>query len=264
MHLARLDSEVFFKRTFTDPFVLKAFVRDIVGIELEPDSIETEKAFSPQVGSINFKYDIFAEDSKNRVIVEIQRMDYDYNFDRFLHYHLAGIIEQQNSYKSYMIGKTVFTIVVMTAPYRVNMATGLVYEDEVLITSLNPRTIFGEERRLFNHELVFLNPSYRSESTPEQYRDWLDLIYESIHNPKEPHVNMSNAGIRRATELLENAVLDGDAWAEAKIAEGRKIVRELDRAETARTIAMNLKQSGIESRIIAQSTGLSEEEINAL
>jgi hypothetical protein len=42
--LARLDNEVFFKKVFTDEFVRKAFVKDIVGIEVEPIKIEAEKA----------------------------------------------------------------------------------------------------------------------------------------------------------------------------------------------------------------------------
>ena len=53
--LARLDNEVFFKKAFTDKIVFKAFVKDIIGIEVEPEKIETEKSFNPKVGNINFK-----------------------------------------------------------------------------------------------------------------------------------------------------------------------------------------------------------------
>lgn len=104
MTLARLDNEVFFKKAFTDEIVFKAFVKDMVGIEVQPDKIETaaaaaEKAFQPKLGNINFKYDIFAEDSKKRIVIEIQKVEYDraanrHNFDRFLHYHLQAITEQ--------------------------------------------------------------------------------------------------------------------------------------------------------------------------
>jgi hypothetical protein len=97
MVLARLDNEVFFKKAFTDKIVLKAFVKDIVGIEVEPNTIETEKAFQPKMGNIAFRYDIFAEDLTRRIVVEIQKVDYDHNFDRFLHYHLQAITEQQRS-----------------------------------------------------------------------------------------------------------------------------------------------------------------------
>ena len=43
MTIARLDNEVFFKKAFTDKIVFKAFVKDIVGIDVDPDTIETEK-----------------------------------------------------------------------------------------------------------------------------------------------------------------------------------------------------------------------------
>jgi len=71
MSIARLDNEVFFKKTFTDEIVFKAFVKDIIGIDVQPDKVETEKAFQPKLGNTNFnsdgcRYDIFAEDSKNK------------------------------------------------------------------------------------------------------------------------------------------------------------------------------------------------------
>jgi hypothetical protein len=43
MTLARLDNEVFFKKVFTNQIVFRAFAKDIVGIDVEPDKIETEK-----------------------------------------------------------------------------------------------------------------------------------------------------------------------------------------------------------------------------
>jgi hypothetical protein len=44
---------------------------------------------------------VFAEDAKRRVVIEIQKVEYDgatarHNFDRF-HYHLQAITEQQRS-----------------------------------------------------------------------------------------------------------------------------------------------------------------------
>ena len=39
--LTNLDNEVIFKKTFTDAIVFKAFVRDVLGLDLEFDKIET-------------------------------------------------------------------------------------------------------------------------------------------------------------------------------------------------------------------------------
>jgi hypothetical protein len=37
--------------------VFKAFVKDIVGIDVNPETIETEKRFGPKVGDVDFRYD---------------------------------------------------------------------------------------------------------------------------------------------------------------------------------------------------------------
>ncbi len=80
--LSPLDNPTIFKVAFSDKTVFKAFVKDIIGIEIEVDKIETEKKFGPKVGSIDFSYDIFAESTDHRATVEIQLIDYDYNFDQ--------------------------------------------------------------------------------------------------------------------------------------------------------------------------------------
>jgi hypothetical protein len=48
--LSNLDNEVIFKKAFTHKTVFKAFVHDILGIEVEVDNIETEKRFDPPIG----------------------------------------------------------------------------------------------------------------------------------------------------------------------------------------------------------------------
>src|SRR3972149_8040706 len=105
--LGSLDNQVIFKKAFTDKLVFTSFIKDILQIEIEVETIETEKSFQPKVGYIDFKLDIFAESTDHRVIIEIQRIDYDYNFDRFLHYFLMAIAELQKSSKDYAIDKTV-------------------------------------------------------------------------------------------------------------------------------------------------------------
>ena len=264
MTIARLDNEVFFKKAFTDKIVFKAFVKDIVGIDVDPDTIETEKAFSPKLGSINFKYDIFAEDAKKRVIIEIQKVEYDHNFDRFLHYHLQAITEQQRSSDNYGVARTVYTIVVITAPYKISSRTHEVVRDEVLISTINPRNLRGVERKLFNHELIYLNPNYRDAATPQNYRDWLDLIYESIHSPVSPEINIANEGIRRAAELIEQQNISPEEWEQAKIDVMKREMIVLEREEEKFEIAARMKEMGIAIADIAKATGLGVDEIERL
>lgn len=268
MPLARLDNEVFFKKAFTDTIVFKAFVKDIVGIEMNPDTIETEKAFQPKLGNINFKYDIFAEDYQKRIVIEIQKVEYDHNFDRLLHYHLQAITEQQRSSEDYTVEKTVYTIVMMTAPYKINEKTREIYRDEVLISALNPKNLKGIERKFFNHELIFLNPNYKSVETPANYRDWLDLMYESIHHPDNPTLNIANAGVKRASEIVSYENITPDEWEQSKIeAAKRKVItleREAGQDEAKGAIAKNMLRRGTAVEIIHEDTGLSLEEIETL
>jgi hypothetical protein len=269
MTLARLDNEVFFKKAFTDKIVFRAFVKDVVGIEVDPDKIETEKAFQPKLGNINFKYDIFAEDSKKRIIIEIQKVEYDsatarHNFDRFLHYHLQAITEQQRSSEDYTVARTVYTIVVMTAPYKINEKTREIYKDEVLISTLNPKNLKGIERKFFNHELIYLNPNYKGQDTPQNYRDWLDLIYESIHNPENPNVNIQNEGIKRATEIVSYENITPEEWEEAKIEASKRKVIQLSIEEREIEIAKNAVLKGADNQFIADITGLTVGQIEEI
>lgn len=264
MAIARLDNEVFFQKAFTDRFVFKSFVKDIIGIDVEPDKIETEKAFQPKLGNINFKYDIFAEDTRKRIVIEIQKVEYDHNFDRFLHYHLQAITEQQRSSEDYSAEKTVYTIVVMTAPYKINEKTREFYRDEVLISNLNPKNLKGIERKIFNHELIYLNPNYKDDDTPLNYRDWLDLIYESIHHPENPQINTKNAGVKRATEIIRKENISPEEWEEAKIEASKRKVIKLEREEERFENARNGILKGYDDQIIADITGLSIEQIQEL
>jgi predicted transposase/invertase (TIGR01784 family) len=222
--LSNLDNEVIFKKAFTDKVVFTQFVKDIIGIDIEVSEIETEKKFDEKLGYIDIKFDIFAESKDHRVIVEIQKVEYDYNFDRFMNYFLSAIIEQQKSSKKYKIDQTVYTIVVLTAPYKVKTKDGDYIQDEVLLSKLNPQNLYGQEKKIFGHELYFLNSHYRKEETPQRYKDWLDLIYESINNPENPQINILNKGIKKASELINKDMLTNEERTLMKEYEGRKVV----------------------------------------
>lgn len=229
MLLAKLDNEVIFKKAFGDPMVFKAFVKDITGVEMDMSrtKIETEKRFSPKVGNIDFKLDIFAQDLEDRVTIEIQRVEYDYHFDRFLHYFLMTIAELQRTSSDYSIGKTVYTIIILTAKYTINQKNGLPIQDEVLISDLNPQNLKGDKLDIFGHKLFFLNYHYRSEDTPQAYNLWLDLIYQSIHNSSKPTLDMKNPIVKRVTDLISVDKLTPKELAASKETEGIKIAKIL-------------------------------------
>ena len=266
--LAPLDNETIFKTAFTDKTVFKSFVKDILGIDIEVDKIETEKKFEPKVGNIDITLDIFAESTDHRVIIEIQRVDYDYNFDRFLHYFMMAVAQLQKRAEEYTIDRTVYTIVVLTAPYKIDQKNQKPIKDEVMITSVDPRNLDDKIVEVYGHKLIFLNHYYRKENTPANYRDWLDLIYESIHNPDNYRVNLNHAGIKKAVELIEFERLSPEKLHQMKVDAQRKVMRklELDKAVETRNkeIAKKMKNKGSEIDFISEITGLSTEEIEKL
>lgn len=266
--ITNLDNEVIFKKAFTDKIVFTQFVYDVLGINVVVDKIETEKRFDPPIGYVDFRLDIFAETTDRRIVIEIQRVEYDHNFDRFLHYFLMVIAEQQKSSKLYGIEQTVYVIVVLTAPYTIEEKSGRAVLDEVLLLTLNPRTLSGQVRDLYGHQLVFLNPNHQANDTPASIRDWLSLIYESIHNPANPSVNKANAGIRRAVELIDFDNLTPAERAEAKDRESARVTRvkyeEKARNETRIEIARMMKSAGESTDKIKLFTGLTDSEIDNL
>jgi hypothetical protein len=108
--VASLRYGVIFKKAFSNPDIFKAFVKDFLGIELVIDKVEMEKSFTIPIGNVDTRFDLFAEDKQNRVIVDIQHVRYGDNSDRFLHYHCAALLEQVASSKDYRPSLKVFTI----------------------------------------------------------------------------------------------------------------------------------------------------------
>ncbi|MEK8017190.1 MAG: hypothetical protein VSS75_010000, partial [Candidatus Parabeggiatoa sp.] len=111
--VASLRFCVNFKKAFCVHEIFKGFVRDFLNIKLEIDQVETEKSFPYQV--VASRFDLFAEDKKNRIIVDIQHVRYPDHYDRFLHYHCAASLEQITNAYSYRPELKVFTIVVLTS-----------------------------------------------------------------------------------------------------------------------------------------------------
>ncbi len=259
--LGNLDNEVIFQKAFSDKIVFKAFVHDVLGIDIEVDVIETEKQFAPKVGDIDFKLDIYAESVDKRVVVEIQRRDYDYNFDRFLHYFLMVIAEQQKKAPVYDIPQTVYMIVVLTAPYKFDEKNGKAVRDEVLLMKFNPQTLLGIERDIYGHKLVWLNPNHPDESTPQQIRDWLDLIYQSIHSPERPMLSETNEGVKRAATLINYDNLTPEERAKMKEANGRRVVKSMDKFDTLKEVGQKMAAEGMAWEIITRVTGLTQAEI---
>ena len=221
--LANLDNEVHFKNVFTDVEVFCAFVKDVLGIEIQIQKVETEKVLPSKVSAIKFRMDLFAESDDHRTVVEIQKIDYDYSYDRFAHYFMANLIDMQRSSTNYAFAKEVYIIVVVTSAYKISEKNGKPIKDDVLITDINPRNLQGEIRDMHNHRMMILNTTCVNENTPPNIMDWLTLIRQSMHNREHPNVNMNKPAIAKALKLADINNLSPQQLADAKIVEMRKV-----------------------------------------
>jgi hypothetical protein len=262
--LANLDNEVHFKKVFTDVKVFTAFVKDVLGIDIHIDKVETEKVLPSKVSAIKFKMDLFAEDKATRTIVEIQKVDYDYTYDRFSHYFLANLVDVQRKSDDYSFDQEVYIIVVVTSAYKISDITGKPIKKDVLITDINPRDLNGEIIRMTNHKMLILNPTYMQPNTPEDIADWLNLIKESMKNPENPNINTSKPAIVRAAKLAEKEKLTPEQVAEAKIQNMRKkaiAIGEKQAADevTNKGIQRVLKRGKLTIQEIAEDFEVTEE-----
>ncbi|MGL4363617.1 MAG: hypothetical protein ACRCSB_00240 [Bacteroidales bacterium] len=220
--LANLDNEVHFKKVFTDVEVFTAFVKDVIGIDMKISKVETEKVLPSKVSAIKFKMDLFAEDIESRTIVEIQKVDYDYTYDRFSHYFLANLVDVQRKSENYSYEKEIYVIVIVTSAYKINDKTGKPVKNDILITDITPRDLKGQIIRMTNHQLIILNPTYIQPDTPQDIFDWMNLIRESMKNPNNLNINMQKTAIVKAAKLAEKDDLTPEQLAEAKIHEMKK------------------------------------------
>jgi hypothetical protein len=170
--VAPLRYGVIFKKAFCDPVVFKGFVKDILNIDLEIDHVETEKSFSPPIGRVDARFDLFAQDDKNRLVVDIQHVRFGDHYDRFLHYHCVAILEQVAKAEDYRPKLQVYTIVVLTS--------GDKHKTDVAISDFTPRDLQGNKLDETEHKIIYLCPKYVTDATPEPYREWLRAIDDTL------------------------------------------------------------------------------------
>lgn len=173
MQVAPLRYDVIFKKAFSDVEVFKAFVKDFLNVDLNISQVETEKKFIPPVGNVDSRFDLYAEDLENRVIVDIQHRRYDDHYDRFLHYHCAALLEQVSHAKNYSPALTVLTIVVSTSGSKEDVAIAEINFDPVELFSKQPLN-------RIRHRLLYLSPKHWTTAIPEPYQQWLRLIQDSL------------------------------------------------------------------------------------
>ncbi|MDM8562676.1 hypothetical protein QUF54_04905, partial [Candidatus Marithioploca araucensis] len=132
--VAPLRYDVIFKKAFSHPALFTAISKDFLGIQLEIDKVEHE-AFSVATK-------LFAEDKKNRVIVEVQHAHYSDSYERFLYYQCSAMVETIVSSSNYRFPMTVMTIVFFTGKKTPKSDSGIVVF-EVLVFLQKTKTSKG-------------------------------------------------------------------------------------------------------------------------
>jgi len=266
--VASLQYGVIFKKAFSQPDIFTAFVKAVLGIEFSCEKVETEKSFRPSVGAVDSRFDLFAEDDKNRIIVDIQHWQSDSHYDRFLHYHCAALLEQMpKGKKSYRPQHKVFTIVVLTSSDR--------HEKDVLTIDFDPKDLQGNGINEIPHKVIYLCPKFVNDNTPKPYREWMDAIKDTL----DGHVEESdyhNAMIQKIFDSIEeDGITPTERYQmfeeydrreiEEKLQTAAKIEGKLEgKLEGKKETAKNLLALGLDIEIIAKATNLTSAEIENL
>jgi len=283
IEVAPLRYGVIFKKVFSKPHIFTAFVKDILGIEIEIDEVETEKSFSPVIGNVDSRFDLFAQDKKNRFIVDIQYKRYKDHYDRFLHYHCAALLEQITSSANYKPNMQVYTIVVLTS--------GDKHKTDILVTDFRPTKLDGTRIAETQHKMVYVCPKYVTDKTPKPYKEWLKAIDDSLDKQVEEG-DYHNEIIQEIFSLIKTDKISPKEYARMKdeysdeeymqeqtqkarkegrdegrdegMKKGMKKGMEKGKEEGVLMMAKKMKEAEVAIETIASMTGLSMEQIESL
>ncbi|NOQ35918.1 MAG: hypothetical protein GQ569_08480 [Methylococcaceae bacterium] len=262
--VASLRYGVIFKKAFCDVEIFTGFVRDTLGITLEIDKVETEKTFDTPVGKVQPRFDLYAEDKKNRIIVDIQHERHTDHYDRFLHYHCVALLEQIKNSSSYRPNLSVYTIVVLTS--------GDKHKKDVLVSNFDPCDLEGNYINAIPHKIIFLCPKYANENTPEPLKEWMRAIDDSLDGQVDeteyhlPEILKIFSHIERddISPVEKARMIDEYNFEELKQTQfdnGLKEGEEKGKITEKLTMATTMLKEGFDINTIAKITGLNEERI---
>ncbi|KPA19398.1 hypothetical protein MHK_000382, partial [Candidatus Magnetomorum sp. HK-1] len=172
LKVGSLQYGVIFKKAFSDPEIFKPFIDDFFDIDIQIEKVETEKFFDPPVGNVDCRFDLYAEDIINRIVLDIQHVRHFDHYHRFLHYHCAALLDQIKSSKDYFPPHRVFTLVVLTS--------GDKHQKDISIIDFDPKDLNGEPFGEIPHKIMYVCPKYVNENTPEPYSQWMRAINDSL------------------------------------------------------------------------------------
>jgi predicted transposase/invertase (TIGR01784 family) len=272
--VAPLRYDVIFKKAFTHTNLFTALVKDFLDIQLEINEVEHDKVFDPPVGNVATKFDLFAQDLKNRVIVEVQHAHYSDTFERFVYYQCSAMVETIASSSNYSFPITVITLVFFTQRKTPSPDSGIIVHDLEPRDFITGRLLDKVYQR--KHKLIFVfTNKWACNKTPKPYQEWMQAINDSL-DEKVDEAGYTNPAIQALFDAIEQSKVtpeeraqmkeeDNQAEAETQaFKEGEEKGRK-EGEEKLRTTARNFKALGtLTEEQIASATGLSLEIVKAL
>ncbi|KOR33201.1 hypothetical protein TI05_02450 [Achromatium sp. WMS3] len=267
LKVASLHYGVIFKKAFSKPHIFAGFVKDLTGIQLEIDTVETEKAFDPPIGKVDSRFDLFAEDKKNRIIVDIQYKRYPDHYHRFLHYHCAALLELAGSFREYRPNVRVLTIVILTS--------GDHHKKDVSIIDFDPKDLHGNKLGEIPHQVLYLCPNYADDKTPEPYKEWLYAMRDTL-NEEVDETQYANPTIQEVLHTIERDTISPQERArmfdeygdeqikQDKFAKGKAEGLAEGEIKGKTETALAMLQEGLNLELIQKVTGLSLERLQQL
>ncbi len=268
--VAPLRYGVIFKKAFSHVEIFKAFVKDVLGLDLEIERVETEKQFSPAIGYVAARFDLYAEDKKNRVIVEIQHVREPDHYDRFLYYHCVAMLEQVSKFDNYKPNLSVYTIVLLTS--------GDKHKRDMAVIDFDPKDLQGRPLHEMRHKIIYLCPKYINDQTPPACREWLRAIEDTL-DEEVNETDYERIEIRQVFDYIEKDTVSPEERArvidenqslarfnkgkEEGLEEGLQQGLEQGLEQARRETAQKLLAKGLDIAFIAEATGLTPTEIVA-
>ena len=209
-----LQYDTIFKKAFRQVDLFTGLVEDFTGIHLEIDEVEKEKVFEPPIGQVKIRFDLFAEDKKNRVIVEAQHATSQDDFDRFFYYHAIAMAETIHNSKDYRFPKVIMTLVFFTEKKTPKP------DNNILVQDLEIRTLKGEivpNARGLKHQILFIftGDPISDLEVPEPCLEWIKAIHDTMDEQADEN-KYENPLIKQLFQIISKDQTSPDEYAQMK------------------------------------------------
>ncbi len=269
-----LKSDTIFKKAFRQKDIFTGLVKDFTGVQIEIDEVENDKAFVQPVGKVNIHFDLFAEDKKNRIIVEAQHAtskSLSYYLDRFFHYHAAAMLEMIRSSADYHFPQLVLTLVFFTKVGSPKSGHNILVQDTEVRTERTGEIVDLPKRLKHKMFFIFTSDPHNDLDAKDACSQWI----EAINDTMDGHIYSENDYTNRLIQQMFEIISVEKTTPEEKVKMQAEVTQEvLDNAkmegrkegrnEVLLELQMRLKQLGeFSDEKIANLLDLPLEEVQA-